>query len=70
MLALLYLEEQTCRCGGFIPETTAPENEGRYRPKPPIRCHRCDALNAAMEADASERGRQDPAVVLFPIEKV
>ncbi|OQO89933.1 hypothetical protein B1813_19020 [Saccharomonospora piscinae] len=45
MLALLEYEGQVCSgCGGWLPETAAPEAEGRYVAHPPHRCHRCDAV--------------------------
>lgn len=64
VLALLEAEAQTCRCGGWLPETTDPENEGRYRARPPVRCHRCDALHTFMQSY-----EHDPARVIWPVEK-
>lgn len=51
MLALAEYRNSMCgRCGGDLHETTDPANEGAYRPKLPIRCHRCDGLIRSEEA--------------------
>src|SRR5690606_3854254 len=45
VLALAEYERSVCGgCGGWLPETTDPKNEGRYVSKGAIRCHRCDVL--------------------------
>lgn len=50
MLALAERESLTCTgCGGWLPETTALEHDGRYKPPTPIRCHCCDALGIAQK---------------------
>lgn len=42
MLALrLYRSTRCPGCGGNLAVTTAPENEDRYRPEPPLQCFRC-----------------------------
>jgi hypothetical protein len=49
MLALQVYEDLRCDgCGGNLEETTAPENEGRYRVSK-SRCHKCDAIGIAAE---------------------
>lgn len=51
MLALGESEALTCTgCGGWLPETTAIEQDGQYRPPKPIRCHCCDALAIGQKA--------------------
>lgn len=66
MLALLDVEEKTCNgCGGWLPETTDPGNEGKYRADEPIRCHRCTALHSK-RSDYQEPHHQ--ALVLWPAE--
>lgn len=43
MLALAALEMDTCGgCSGRLSETTAQDVE--YLPNPPVRCHKCTAL--------------------------
>lgn len=50
MLALAEWERLTCNgCGGWLPETTAKENDGAYAPPKPIRCHCCEALAISQE---------------------
>ena len=45
MQALDELDGQTCSgCGGWLPETTSLEADGKYHADHPFRCHRCDAL--------------------------
>ncbi|MBB3666395.1 MULTISPECIES: hypothetical protein [Prauserella salsuginis group] len=65
VLALLAVEEQTCRCGGYLPETSDPANEGRYTASPPVRCYRCEVLHAHMQS----YDKPDPAWVAWPVEK-
>lgn len=60
VLAFLDYEALTCvGCGGFLPETTAEENEGAYVAEPPGRCYRCDALER-------QRKEYDDDSVPFP----
>lgn len=55
MEALAAREAAACRrCGGDLHETTDPDNDGnnpraarRYKPLPPVVCHRCVALHEA-----------------------
>jgi hypothetical protein len=50
VLGLIEYEAQTCHgCGGWLPETTSAENEGRYRVDPPGRCHRCKAIHSKQD---------------------
>lgn len=50
VLGLLEYEAQVCHgCGGWIPETTNGENDGRYVVDPPGRCFRCKAIHAKQE---------------------
>lgn len=43
MLALALYESQVHKnCGGYLPDTTAAEADGKYRADLPIRCHKCD----------------------------
>lgn len=50
MLALALYREQRCPgCGGPLSETAKPEHEDRYRPLPPIECHRCVAFHRSRE---------------------
>ncbi|MFC5112634.1 hypothetical protein ACFPN7_01585 [Amycolatopsis halotolerans] len=64
--AFLEYEALTCRgCGGFIPETTDPGNEGKYEADLPHRCHRCDALGKQQEAYADAPQRS--ALMFWPV---
>ena len=51
VLAFLDWESQLCPgCRQPLAETTDPANEGRYVPRPAIRCHRCTASSQASDA--------------------
>jgi hypothetical protein len=54
-LAYQMYRDSLCRCGGYLPDTTNPRNEGRYRPLLPIQCHHCLAL-----AQSEETYRDEP----------
>lgn len=65
MLALLDYEAQQCLCGGYLPETTDPANEGKYRTEPPLRCFRCEAR---MIRQAQYRDTTRPeALTVWPV---
>lgn len=56
ILALaLHRAEECDRCGGYLPETTNPANEGRYEATGPFMCHSCEALGRAHAAKAEAR---------------
>ncbi len=56
MLALAEYEALTCTgCGGWLPETTAAENEYRYALPEPIVCHGCN-----IQAIAQKQRIDDP----------
>jgi hypothetical protein len=58
VLGLLEYEAQVCHgCGGWLPETTAKENEGRYQVEPPGRCHRCAAIHVKQEGYEDQKPR-------------
>lgn len=55
MLALAEREALSCGgCGGWLPETTAIENDGRYAPPEPVRCHSCTTQAIAQEYHAKD----------------
>lgn len=55
MLALALLRELTCRgCGGYLPETTAPERDDAMAAHWHSTCHDCVALDIKREADRDE----------------
>ncbi|MFF4600552.1 hypothetical protein [Amycolatopsis sp. NPDC001319] len=61
VLAYLDFEQLSCvGCGGYLPETTDVENEGRYVAEPPGRCHRCDAI------ERQRKEYEDDETVPFP----
>lgn len=64
-VALLAYEADTCpNCRAPLHETTAAENEGRYRADLPMRCHKCTAISERSE------GYRDTAhshALLFPV---
>lgn len=56
MLALAVHQKGICPgCGGNLEETTAAENEDRYRHDLPLQCHRCVAFARASDAYKEER---------------
>jgi hypothetical protein len=66
VLALAEWEASRCPgCNGWLPETTHPDNDGRYDAEPPVRCFRCSALHSRQEdyKDDPNRGAQ----VLWPV---
>jgi hypothetical protein len=70
VLAYLEYEAQVCSgCGGWLPETTARENEGRYHAELPGRCHRCDALQLRQDEYANDKVKRPGALVLWPVRK-
>lgn len=70
VLALLLWESTQCKgCGGDLTETTKPENENRYVAQLPVRCHRCDEVEAANEIIFDEKnGHRRPRALMVPIE--
>jgi hypothetical protein len=51
MLALKVYRDGRCPgCGGDLSVTAAPENEGKYRPEPPLQCFRCVAFGQSHQA--------------------
>lgn len=66
VLALLSFEGQSCHgCGGFLPETTDPDNDGRYKAGYPGRCYRCSAIKAQQKAYEDQKPE---SLVLWPVE--
>lgn len=54
-LALAQYENELCEgCGHPLAETSLPEREFDYLTDPPIRCHRCTAIEMAQEAVQSK----------------
>jgi hypothetical protein len=49
MLALAEYRADLHVCGHPMSESTAPENEGRYKVPLPVRCHSCDAIEAKQD---------------------
>lgn len=68
MLALAESEALTCACGGWLPETTAIENDGRYTTEP-MRCHSCDAQAIAQDQHRAA-GHERPQAVHWPVPKL
>ncbi|WP_093573037.1 hypothetical protein [Amycolatopsis rubida] len=65
VLAYLDYERLVCRgCGGYLPETTSPDNEGSYHAEPPHRCHRCTAIEK--QRKDYEDAPQPSALVVWP----
>lgn len=66
MLALARYEAQIHgACGGYLPETTDPANEGAYRTAAPHRCHKCTAIGAA---SGPYRESPQPQALLYQVE--
>jgi hypothetical protein len=67
MIALQAYDDQTCKgCGGYLPETTAPEADEGYRVDNPTRCHRCTAIG--QKADSYHKAKQ-PHALLYRAER-
>jgi hypothetical protein len=63
---LLALEAGQCPGGKhLLSETTLPENEGRYKPGPAIRCHYCTASDQAAKAYEDS---PSPQALFIPIQ--
>jgi hypothetical protein len=64
-VALLQYEAGLCPgCRYPLAETSAPENEFRFKPELPIRCFRCTAADAAMKPYESGPA---PSALFIPI---
>lgn len=50
-------------CGGWLPETTAPDAEDAYQVDTPHRCHLCTARAVVAER---YRESQHPQALMFP----
>jgi hypothetical protein len=65
-LALMAYEADLCPgCGGWLEETTKPENEEKYRPKVIGLCHRCVALE---QASGLKKNHSHPDALLVGVE--
>ena len=53
MLALALSRENTCQCGGWLPETTVKGAE--YDAVGPIICNRCEAVGLVRQMKAEQR---------------
>lgn len=70
VLAYLDYEDLTCTCGGFIPETTDPDNEGAYVAERPQRCWRCDAIERQRaDYDGDDSVKFPSALKVWPVTK-
>jgi hypothetical protein len=68
MLALHQMELQTHQpCGGYLPDVTAAEAEGKFRAEPPIRCHKCTARAQAIDAHLKSAHNPHPEALLWPV---
>lgn len=66
VLAYLTYEAQVCHgCGGWLPETTNGDNDGRYQVGTPGRCYRCTAIHKKQEGYEKQSPRE---LVLWPAE--
>lgn len=64
VLALLDYEASTCvGCGGYLPETT--DEDAKFDASPPVRCHRCTALQVKQKEYADQR--TPGALVMWPV---
>lgn len=68
MLALgLYRQQQCPGCGGYLPDTTAPEAEGAYKAEPPVRCQACTTRYEASSAHIKAPHAPHPEALLWPV---
>jgi hypothetical protein len=66
VLGFLDHEALTCRgCGGYLPETTDPEN--RFVTDLPHQCYRCTAVHARQ--DEYKDSKHSRALVTWPVHK-
>jgi hypothetical protein len=55
MLALRLYRAGCCpQCNGDLELTTAPGNEDKFQPRPPLQCFRCVAFSMSHKAHESE----------------
>ncbi|PRY56435.1 hypothetical protein [Glycomyces artemisiae] len=65
MLALALTEADECPgCHGWLSETTLPENDDKYLPGPPVRCHRCTAQGIGADQIRAQKKPQPQALFL------
>jgi hypothetical protein len=65
MLALALAEGDECPgCHGRLSETTLPENDGKYLPDDPTRCHRCTAIGIGADQIRGQKKPQPQALFL------
>lgn len=69
MLALAVHRSRLCpRCHTDLRETAHPDNEGRYRPALPTRCHKCDGLILSQEGYTRDQGTPRPEALLHNVD--
>lgn len=54
-------------CGGYLPDTTAPEAEGTYTAESPVRCQLCTARAEAHAAHMNSPHAPHPEALLWPV---
>lgn len=71
MLALAEQEALSCHgCGGWLPETTLLENDGRYKADF-VRCHSCTAQGIANEQHTGGKdGAKQPQALRWSVPKL
>ena len=68
VLALIDYEGQCCPgCGGYLPDTTAPEAQFAYEADNPVRCHDCTAVQRKQGKYREQE--QAAALVQWPVRR-
>lgn len=66
MDALALVEADECpSCHGSLAETTDPRNDDAYIPEPPIRCHKCTAIEQKVDAVGNDPTTRQPRALMF-----
>jgi hypothetical protein len=70
MLALAEYRDLLCSgCGGYLPDTTGKDAEGRFEPDLPIRCHQCTARMEACAAHMNADHSPHPQALMWPVSR-
>lgn len=56
-------------CGGYLPDTTAPDADEGYRADEPLRCHLCTARAQAAAAYLAGPHNPHPEALLWPVRR-
>ena len=69
ILALGRYRSLVHECGGYLPDTTAPDADERYKADEPVRCHLCTARYAAQAAHLDGPHSPHPQALMWPVRR-